>query len=154
MKRSIRLWSLMLIMALTFALTACGDKKENEGNSQTSEQADTSADEVSENKSDVEVLGEGEKQFSFVVVDEDGNEKEFEIHTDKQTVGEALLELELIEGDSGEYGLYVKTVNGLTVDYDKDGKYWAFYVNDEYAMSGVDTTNITEGDKYSFKVEK
>ena len=52
-----------------------------------------------------------------------------------------------------DYGLYVKEVNGITADYDVDGTYWAFYINDEYASTGVDSTNITEGDNYSFKVE-
>ena len=77
----------------------------------------------------------------------------FEIHTDKKIVGEALLELNLIDGEQGDYGLYVKTVNGITVDFDKDGKYWAFYVGGEYAMSGVDSTEITAGSTYAFKVE-
>ena len=63
-------------------------------------------------------------------------------------------ELELITGEQGEYGLYVKTVNGVTADYDKDGTYWAFYINGEYGMTGVDVTTITEGESYSLKVEK
>lgn len=100
------------------------------------------------------MLGEGNTVFPFSVVDKDGSETTFEIHTDKETVGEALLEVGLIAGDNSEYGLYVKTVNGITVDYDTDGMYWAFYVNGEYAMSGVDTTPITEGESYSFRVEK
>ena len=36
----------------------------------------------------------------------------FTLHTDKSTVGEALLEHELIAGEQGAYGLYVKVVNG------------------------------------------
>ncbi|MDE6204215.1 MAG: DUF4430 domain-containing protein [Lachnospiraceae bacterium] len=99
------------------------------------------------------VLGEGSREFPFTVVDKDGNETQFEIHTDKETVGEALAGLGLIAGEEGEYGLFVKTVNGITADYDKDGVYWAFYVNGEYASSGVDTTPITEGESYSFRVE-
>lgn len=35
-------------------------------------------------------------------------ETKFEIHTDKETVGAALLELDLIAGDDSEYGLYEK----------------------------------------------
>ena len=61
--------------------------------------------------------------------------------------------LELIAGDESEYGLYVKMVNGITADYDADGVYWAFYINGEYAATGVDSTPITEGESYSFKVE-
>ena len=113
--------------------------------------ANTGADAIS---TEATVLGEGAKQFAFTVIDSEGNETAFEIHTDKEMVGEALIELDLIKGEEGPYGLYVKTVNGIAVDYDKDKAYWAFYVNGEYATSGVDTTEITEGDTYSFKVEK
>lgn len=45
-------------------------------------------------------------------------------------------------------------VNGIIADYDVDKTYWAFYINGEYAMSGVDTTKIEEGAAYSLKVEK
>ena len=94
-----------------------------------------------------------EKSFTFVVVDIDGKETSFEISTSKTTVGDALLEEDLIAGEDGQYGLYVKTVNGITLDFDTDGKYWAFYVNDQYATAGVDTTEIVAGETYSFKAE-
>ena len=63
------------------------------------------------------------------------------------------MSLGLIAGEDSEYGLYVKTVNGVTVDYDQDGKYWAFYVDGEYAATGVDSTDITTGATYTFKAE-
>ena len=93
-------------------------------------------------------------EFDFTVVDPDGNETKFEIVTKKTTVGEALLDEGIIAGEEGPYGLYVKTVNGITLDYDTDGMYWSFYINDEYAMTGVDKTNIVAGDSYAFKAEK
>jgi hypothetical protein len=99
------------------------------------------------------VVGEGEKVFDFTVVGTDGVSKTYEVHTDKTIVGEALQELSLIAGEDSEFGLYVKTVDGITLDFDKDGKYWAFYVNGSYAMSGVDTTEIKDGEVYSFKAE-
>ena len=100
------------------------------------------------------VKGEGATVFYFNVVDKDGKETKFEIHTDKTTVGEALLELGLIEGDMGDYGLYVKKVNGITAVYEVDGTYWAFYVGDDYGMTGVDMTDIEPGATYAFKVSK
>ena len=100
------------------------------------------------------VKGEGATVFYFNVVDKDGNETKFEIHTDKTIVGEALLELGLIEGEEGDYGLYVKKVNGITADYNVDGTYWAFYVGDDYGMTGVDMTEIEPGAIYAFKVSK
>lgn len=94
-----------------------------------------------------------ELSFKFIVVDADGNETEFDIKTDKETVGDALLAQNLIAGDESEYGLYVKTVNGITADYDVDGTYWAFYINGEYASTGVDSTPVEDGATYMFKVE-
>ncbi len=103
---------------------------------------------------DATVVGKGNTSFAFTVVDGQGNKTHFTVNTDQTTVGAALLENNLIEGEDGDYGLYVKKVNGITADYDVDGTYWAFYVNDEYATAGVDTTNVTPGATYMFKVEK
>ena len=116
---------------------------------------------VTEEKSSVEapeinatVLGEGEKSFFFTVTDGEGNETAYEIHTDKTLVGEALQELGLIEGEEGQYGLYVKKVNGITADYDTTGTYWAFYIGGNMAPTGVDMTEIVEGESYGFTVSK
>ena len=147
-----RFLSLMLIVAMALSMVACngGNANNNSGAVSTEAVVDTeNADETG-----VTVLGEGSVVFMFTVVDKDGNETAFEIHTDKEIVGEALMELGLLAGEDSQYGLFVKTVNGITVDYDADGAYWAFYINGEYAMSGVDTTPITEGETYTFKVEK
>ena len=138
---------MMLIVAMAFSTVGCNTKKQ-----ESETQVSTAVDESAENT--VEVLGEGQTMFLFTVVDKDGNETNFEIHTDKETVGEALLELELIAGDEGDVGLYVQEVNGITADDDVDQTYWAFYVDGEYAMSGVDATAIEEGKTYAFKVEK
>ena len=94
------------------------------------------------------------KAFTFIVVDKNGNETTFNISTNKATVGDALLAESLIEGEPGAYGLYVKKVNGIVADYDIDQTYWAFYINGEYAFTGVDATPVEDGATYSFKVEK
>lgn len=174
---------MMLTVAMAFSTTGCsGNNKESDAQTETQVEADTQtaeesdvqedaqdAEQIAESEdtqaeeqateqtdaqTDATVLGEGQTVFTFNVTDADGNETNFEIHTDKETVGDALLELDLIAGEDSEYGLYVKTVNGITADYDKDQTYWAFYVNGEYAQTGVDSTNVTAGDTYSFKVEK
>lgn len=96
---------------------------------------------------------QAEKVFTFTVVDAAGVETTQTVQTNKETVGEALLEKGLIAGEEGAYGLYVKTVNGETHEFEVDGKYWAFYIDGAYAASGVDKTPITEGATYTFKVE-
>lgn len=126
---------IVLIAVMALFTTGCNDSKtvstpsEAQGSSQTAE-------------------------FTFKVTDASGKETDFTISTDKKTVGEALLEENLIAGDDSEYGLYVKTVNGVTLDYDKDGMYWAFYENGQYASKGVDSTEVTAGAEYAFKAEK
>lgn len=99
-------------------------------------------------------IGEGEKSFVTEVVDADGNTVKFTVQTNEKTVGEALQKLGVIDGEEGDYGLYIKTVNGITADYNKDGVYWAFYVDGEYAMTGADMTDAVDGTVYTFRVEK
>ena len=129
---------LVLIAAMALMQTAC-DNLFNKEDSTTHREAEQPAT---------------PKNFTFIVVDKDGKETSFNLSSDKKTVGDALFAEGLLEGENGPYGLYVKKVNGIVADYDIDKTYWAFYINGEYAMSGVDTTDIVEGATYSFKVEK
>lgn len=165
MRNNKKLLSFILCMVLIVAAALCTsgcngstDKAAASGTEADAGNAQAASGETADSDgsagADAAVLGEGNTKFAFTVTDQDGNDAVFEIHTDKETVGEALLEVGLIEGEESEYGLFVKTVNGITADYDKDGVYWAFYVGDEYAQSGVDSTTITEGEAYAFKVEK
>ena len=98
-------------------------------------------------------LGEGAKTVTVEVVAAEQTVK-FTVHTDKETVGAALLELGLIAGEESQYGLYIKQVNGITADYDVDQTYWAFYINGEYAMTGADSTELTDGAVYKFERAK
>ena len=126
---------MVLIVAMALSMTACG----NDSNTQN------------DGQDQVQTV---ETKFTFVVGDGEGNETSFDITTDKATVGEALLEEGLIAGEDGQYGLYVTEVNGITADYNVDQTYWAFYVDGEYASTGVDTTEAVDGSTYMFKVEK
>ena len=134
-----KILTILLIMTMAVSAIACGKKEEVSTETTVYE--------------DGAVIGEGSKSFEFTVVNMAGEEATFEVKTDEDTVGAALLENNMIAGEDGDYGLYVKTVNGETVDYDKDGKYWAFYINGEYGMTGVDSTDIVDGDSYAFKAE-
>ena len=74
----------------------------------------------------------------------------FTLHTDKDTVGAALLEHDLIAGENGLYTV----VNGMTADWDADQSYWAFYIDGAYASTGLDDTDITEGAVYRLEYTK
>ncbi len=135
----------VLIAAMALGMMGCNEQPKTDGGDTTSTTtATTNGNE----------LGQGAATFTFTVTDKDGNSTAYIIHTDKAMVGEALMEHGLVQGEEGAYGLYVKTVNGITADYDVDKTYWAFYVNGEYAVTGVDKTAVTDGASYAFKVEK
>ncbi len=156
-KRLSLLLCTVLIAAMALFTTACSDNKEIPETSKTSQNSQIGpADQTTlgAQSTSATVLGQGQTVFSFIVTDLEGNETAFEIHTDKTIVGEALQELGLLEGEEGPYGLYVNTVNGITIDWDRDKAYWSFYIDGQYAMSGVDTTEITAGSSYAFKAEK
>ena len=97
-------------------------------------------------------LGEGAKTITFECTAA-GRTVAFTIHTDAEYLRGALEEHGLIAGDESEFGLYVKSVNGMAADYEADGLYWSLYVDGEYATSGVDTTPVTDGGSYAFVCE-
>ena len=151
----------VLIAAMALMATGC-DTQKTDGET-TPETPVTSSDTASDTSSDTAsdtseetyaVRGEGETVFYFDVVSQSGDTTRFEIHTDSETVGEALLAIGLIAGDEGAYGLYVKTVNGETHVYEEDKMYWAFYVDGKYASKGVSETAVEAGKTYAFKAEK
>ena len=78
----------------------------------------------------------------------------FTIHTDAKTLGEALLAHKLIEGEDGPYGLYVKKVNGMLADYDVNQRYWSFCKGGTALMTGVDSTDIADGEHYEIVYAK
>ena len=126
-----------ICLVLTVTLCSCGFNKT----------ADTDEGNTVVYTEDMTV-GQGSKTFICKVVN-DEQTFTFTVNTDAETVGDAMLENGLITGEEGQYGLYIKTVNGITADYDIDGYYWAFYINGEYATTGIDGAIIEEGAEYS-----
>lgn len=101
----------------------------------------------------------GAKEYTLEVVNDVGETTTYTGHTDQEFLRPALEELQkaedfTIEGEESEYGLFVKTVNGVTADFAVDGAYWALYVNDEYGNYGVDSQPVTDGDTYALRYEK
>ena len=151
-----KLLALLLALVMVLSLAACGNKAQDNGTADKDAGAVTDTDNNTGDNGDAaapqdsvvadgDVIGEGKT---------DGTSITFTVNTDKETVGEALLELGVVAGDTTEYGLYITTVNGVTLDYNTDGAYWAFYINGEYASTGVDATNIEAGASYALKAEK
>ena len=141
------LFALLLTLCLGIGMTACGDTNPANTTTDATVASTTKAP-------DHEEPAPASCKFTFKVTHADGTEKIFEIKTNAETVGAALLAEGLIAGESGDYGLYVKVVDGETADYDVDQSYWAFYIGDTEAEVGVDSTPVTDGSVYGFVYTK
>ena len=131
----------ILVIVLCLGFSAC---------SKTSTETDVWSEAVYTEDTE---LGDGEKTVFVEVVAEEKSVT-FTIHSDKETLGEALAEHNLIEGENGAYGLYVKKVNGITADYDKNQCYWGFNKNGEGMMTGVDGAVFNDGEHYELVYTK
>ncbi len=92
----------------------------------------------------------GGKEITIEVIDDTQASTVYEVSTDAEYLGDAIRETEGldVEGTESEYGLMVDTVNGVVADYNENGAYWAFYVDGEYCMYGMDQQPIEDGQAY------
>jgi len=74
-----------------------------------------------------------------------------EINTDALFLKEALDEANLIDGTDSGFGFWVTSVNGRIAD-DANQEWWALYKNDEFSMTGVDSTPIEDGDWFEYRL--
>ena len=119
--------SMLLVLLMLFALTACVAKEE------------APSEAVS---------------FKVIVTDLEGNETTFEYTSSASNVGEVLVAEGLVVGHDADYGLYIDSVNGIAADWDKDQTYWAFYINGEYATTGISDTPIIADTTYGLTLTK
>lgn len=146
MKKTISSITAILLAALfVFSFAACSEKPE------TPEVSGGVWDNATYHE-DTE-LGKGSKTVQVEVKAEDKSVT-FTIHTDKETLGEALIEHKIVEGEDGPYGLYIKTVNGILADYDIDQSYWAVSKNGESSATGIDSIKFLDGEHYELVYTK
>ena len=161
MKRTIKsTLALVLALLMTLCLFACKEQAETPEIPETTAGAPADGGAIAPeglwaNATYLEdtSFGEGAKTVTVKVIVEDKSVT-FTIKTDAKTLGEALLAHNLIAGEQGDFGLYVKVVNGITADYDVDQSYWGFSKNGEYMMTGVDGTDIADGEAYELTYTK
>ena len=94
---------------------------------------------------------EGSKNITIEVVNSKEESKVYELKTDAEYLLEAMEEAEglAFEGEEGEFGMSIMTVNGETADFNVDASYWSFYVNDEYCNYGVSEQPVEDGDAFA-----
>lgn len=99
-------------------------------------------------------LGTGNTTFTLIVEHVNDKKVTFTIKTDKEILSDALVEVGILEGHDDKYGLYIDAVNGVTHDFATDKTYWAIYEGENYAMTGIDGINITNGATYKLVASK
>lgn len=144
----------MLIIALTaaaaFVVTSC-DSNKTPDPSKTATATGTEQTDISATSADTE---EEKVTVTVSVTMNDGSTKDYSITTSEKTLYGAVNSLGIIDGEDGPYGFYLKTVNGVTADYDVDGAYWALYKSGEYLMTGMESTFIADGEHYEIVYTK
>lgn len=98
---------------------------------------------------------EGAKTVMIEVVDDEGISAVYEVHTDAEYLLQVMEEADglTFDGEEGDYGFTVYTVNDVTADFNTDGAYWSFYLNGEYCNYGVSEQIVNDGDEFAIKYE-
>lgn len=94
-----------------------------------------------------EKLPQGTKQYTVKVVVQDGQERVFNLNTQEEFLGPALVAQNLIEGEQGPYGLYIVKVNDVQADEQKQ-EWWCLTKGGESVATGVDSTPVADGDVF------
>lgn len=95
-----------------------------------------------------------EKQITIDVYDKENNLiYDNTIETEKMYLADALESLDNLDVimEDSEYGKYITSILGISQG---DDYYWSYYINDEYASTGVSSCEIEDNSIYSFKIEK
>ncbi len=95
---------------------------------------------------------QGEKNVTVAIVDADGNKEEKQLKTDAEYLGEALQDAKLVEGELSEYGLFIKSVNGIAAD-DALQQWWCITKGGADVLTGADTTPIADGDTFELTLK-
>lgn len=128
---------IMLFMVMFFCLTGCGSTTTNQ-----------SAGTVT-----LELYGADQQLVSSKVV---------EYETDDTLLSLVMANFGAVcQGDqgqndstcsySGKYGIYVLGIGSVVSD--PASQYISLYINGEYSMTGIDSTPLSDGNVYAFKLE-
>ena len=136
MKTASRLTLILLALVMTFSFVACADVEK------------TGVWENATYASDKD-FGNGEKTVTVKVVAEEQT-LTFTLHTDKETLGDALKEQDLILDDNG----LIHTVNGIYADWENGNWWWKFTKGGEMMLVGVYDATIADGEQYELTKKK
>lgn len=128
MKQKKLIVGLILVwMVIVLFISGCGEAQNN------SSVASSVADEL--------------KTISVTVVYADESEKVFDIETDAEFLGEAMLEQKLITEEEYKSGFYTE-IDGVRADYNADKAWWCVTKGGEMTSKGLNDLPIKDGDSF------
>lgn len=95
----------------------------------------------------------GSKEITVLVVHGDKSETENTYHTEEAYLGPVVTGDGLVEGEDGDYGLYIKTVDGETAD-DSKQQWWCITKDGENVNASADQTPIEDGDHFELTLKE
>ena len=153
MKRTSKALLMAFVCSCSLVFTACGSTdKETPSSANGSstvgaaESGESSLWDNAQYKEDAEI-GEG-KHSVLVEVKIGDRSVTLTVKSDKDNLADMLTENGLVDGDTSEYGLYIKKVNGVTADYEIDGAYWGLNKDGEPTPVGASAITVTDGEHY------
>ncbi len=118
-------WSLVAVIALVVVVLAV--RTAWKGDSPTTETA--------------------QKLIWVQVLHGDGSIRDFDLNTDQETLGPALVEGGVVEDNQDGCGLSIRTADGETADGSRQ-EWWRITKNGELVSTGADAVLIADGDRF------
>ena len=118
-RKTLWLTAAACLLALLIGLTGCSPKKAAPGSSAPEQ-----------------------KTVTIEVIHKDKTQKEFQILSAAEYLGDALVAEGLVKGTTGDYGLYIDTV-----DKSKE-EWWCITKGGQAVMTGISTTPFADGDTF------
>ena len=136
----LRLLSLLFVLVM---FVGCSNNQQYADESVSSAISSTATEYPKQNVK----LGQGKYTFNLIINHPERMMKTYIIKTDKKIVGEALVDLGLITMGNDDYGLHIKTVDGITLDAEKDGKVWFLFIDANQAAAAMQT-EVSAAEQY------
>ncbi|MCR4615067.1 MAG: DUF4430 domain-containing protein [Clostridiales bacterium] len=78
--------------------------------------------------------------------------KTYKLTTNRQYLGEVLVDEKIAEGENGQYGLYIKSAAGIKADESKS-EWWCITKNGEAVATGADAVEIADRDNFELTLK-
>ncbi len=92
-------------------------------------------------------VNEGTKSVTVEVIHKDGSTNEFVCQTEAENLETVLLNAKIVEDNQTDWGLYIITADGETVNEDNQ-EWWCITKNGETLTTGATDTMVADGDHY------